>query len=276
VAVEALAPPAARTTRAQWGHTRVPAQVWILTARAMRTLVLDPRMIVAKLLGPLVTLLVLSQVFATIADAPDFPPGVSYLDFLVPAIMLNSVLQSALQTGRGLSRDMHDGIVARFRALPVWPGSLLLARSLADLARSFLQLVSLLLVAWALLGFSPAGGVTGVILAAALALAVGWGVGWAFIALACWIRNAELVDNVSGLLLFPLLFASNAFVPLERLPGWLHALASVNPMTHAIQAARDLTLGHPAAGGVLAAVAISLPIALASAALAVRGFRRPL
>lgn len=110
----------------------------------------------------------------------------------------------------------------------------------------------------------------------ALALVVGGGLGWIFIAIACWIRNAELMQGIAGLVMFPLMFAANAFVPVSGLPGWLQAVARLNPMTYGINAARNLTLARPVGSGVMAAVLISLMIAAMAAVIAIRGFRRPM
>ena len=109
-----------------------------------------------------------------------------------------------------------------------------------------------------------------------LALVVGNGLGWIFLALACWIRNAELMQSIASMVMFPLIFASNAFVPLTSLPRWLQTVAGLNPVSHGIDAARNLTLAHPVGGSAIVAVAISVVIAVTAAAIAIRGVRRPL
>ncbi|NUT96633.1 MAG: ABC transporter permease, partial [Saccharothrix sp.] len=111
--------------------------------------------------------------------------------------------------------------------------------------------------------------------ALALSLAVGWGLGWVFLAIATWLRNAELMQTVGFLAMFPLMFASSAYVPVSGLPGWLQAVANVNPLTHAVDAARALALAHPVTG-VVGALVTSAALAVVGWAFAVRGFRRPL
>jgi ABC-2 type transport system permease protein len=258
-----------------WRGSPLGTQVLVLTTRSLRALVLDPRMIMVSMLGPLLMLVVFSQIFAGIAGAAGFPSGVRYIDFLVPAIMMTTALQSALNTATGLLQEMKNGIVARFLSLPLWPGSVLIARSLADLTRTALQLVFLVVISYAVFGFAPAGGLPGTLAALGMALIVGGCLGWIFIALACRIRRAELMQAVAGLVTFPLMFASNAFVPVTGLPTWVRMVAYVNPMTYGIDAARSLTLGHPAGGSAICAIAISLVIVGVSAVVAVRGFRRP-
>ncbi|CCH28643.1 ABC transporter permease [Actinosynnema sp. NPDC047251] len=259
----------------RWRGTDFATQVLVLTQRSLRTLVSDPRMIVFSILQPLIMLTLFSQIFASIANTPGFPAGVSYIDFLMPAILVNTAMQSALQAGVGLVTDMKNGVLARFRSLPIRLGSVLVARSLSDLVRTAAQLVLMLLFAVTIFGFSPAGGIAGVAGALALALAVGWALGWIFLAIASWLRNAELMQTVGFLAMFPLMFASSAYVPVSGLPGWLQAIANVNPLTYAVDAARALALSHPVTG-VVAALGTSAVLAVIGWVFAVRGFRRPL
>jgi ABC-2 type transport system permease protein len=259
-----------------WRGTNVATQIMVLTGRSLRAIVRDPRMIIFSLLQPLVMLVLFSQIFASIAKTPGFPTGVSYIDFLMPAILVNTAMGSAVQSGVGLVTDMKNGVLARFRSLPIRMGSVLVARSLSDVVRTGVQLIIMLIFAALLFGFAPPGGMGGVAAAWALGLAVGWGLGWIFIAAGAWLRNAEVMQMVGFLLMFPLMFASSAYVPVSGLPGWLQAVAHVNPMTYAVNASRDLALSLPVGTGAISALATSAGLAIVGAALAIRGFRRPL
>lgn len=265
--------PSATTT--PWRGSSVPTQIAVLTGRSLRAIVRDPRMIVFSLLQPLVMLLLFSQIFSSIAHTPGFPTGVSYINYLMPAILVNTAMGSAVQSGVGLVSDMKNGVLARFRSLPIRLGSVLFARSLSDVVRTGIQLIIMVIFAVLLFGFSPAGGVLGVLGAWALGLIVGWGLGWVFIAAAAWLRNAEVMQMVGFLLMFPLMFASSAYVPISGLPGWLQVVAHVNPMTYAVNAARDLSLAQPVGTGVISAIATSGALAIIGALAAIRGFRRP-
>jgi ABC-2 type transport system permease protein len=264
------------TVPRSWRGTDVATQILVLTGRSLRAIWRDPRMIVFSLLQPLVMLLLFSQIFSSIARTPGFPHGVSYIDFLMPAILVTTALGAAVQAGVGLVNDMKNGVLARFRSLPIRLGSVLVARSLSDMVRTGVQLVLMLLFAAAVFGFSPAGGVAGVAAAWALGLVVGWGIGWIFLAAGSWLRNAEIMQMVGFLLMFPLMFASSAYVPVANLPGWLQVVARVNPMTYAVNASRALTLDMPVGTGVLSALATSAGLAIVGAMLAISGFRRPL
>ncbi|HKN99789.1 MAG TPA: ABC transporter permease [Pseudonocardiaceae bacterium] len=259
-----------------WRGTNVATQIVVLTGRSLRAIVRDPRMVVFSLLQPLVMLVLFSQIFSSIARTPGFPAGVSYIDYLMPAILVNTAMGSAVQSGVGLVTDMKNGVLARFRSLPIRLGSVLVARSLSDVVRTGIQLVMMLVFAALLFGFAPAGGFVGVVAAWALGLVVGWGLGWIFIAAGAWLRNAEVMQMVGFLLMFPLMFASSAYVPISGLPGWLRAVAHVNPMTYAVNASRNLALSMPVGTGAIAALATSAGLAIIGSVLAVRGFRRPL
>ncbi|ATE52819.1 ABC transporter permease [Actinosynnema pretiosum] len=270
-----LAAPPTAAARTRWRGTGFGTQVLVLTQRSLRALVSDPRMILFSVLQPLVMLALFSQIFSSIAQTPGFPAGVDYIDYLLPAILVNTAMQSALQAGVGLVSDMKNGVLARFRSLPIRPGSVLVARSLSDLVRTTGQLLLMVLFAAVLFGFSPSGGVVGVGAALLLALAVGWGLGWVFLAVGAWLRNTELMQTVGFLAMFPLMFASSAYVPVGNLPGWLQAVASVNPLTHAVDAARSLSLAQPAEG-VLSALVATAVLAAAGWWAAERGFKRPM
>lgn len=267
-----------RVTPAQpesWQPAGVLTQVRVLTARSLRALVNDPRAVVMALLMPLIMLVLFSQVFGSLATGRSFPAGVSYIDYLVPAILVNTAMQSALQTGVGLTEDLANGVLGRLRSLPIRLASVLVARSLSDLVRGLVQLLLMVALAAVLFGFSPGGGVLGVAAAIGLALVVGWGLGWVFLALASWLRTAELMQGVGMLAMFPLMFASSAFVPVGGLPGWLQVIARLNPLTYAVDAARQLALGTGVGLGALSAVGASLLLALVGSVFAARLIRRP-
>ena len=260
----------------RWRGTGLIDQIAILTGRSLRALVNDPKLLVLSLLQPLIMLLLFSQVFGSMAGGAAFPAGVSYIDYLMPAILVTSGVGAALQSGIGLVTDMKNGVLGRLRSLPVSNVSVLVARSLSDLVRTAVQLVVLLLAATVLFDFSPAGGVLGVLPAFLLALAVSWALSWVFLAVGAWVRNAESMQTVGFLAMFPLMFASSAFVPVDGLPVWLRVVATINPLTYAVDASRNLALGLPVGNGVVGALAASVGLLVVGVVAAVRGFRRPL
>ncbi|MER2091808.1 MAG: ABC transporter permease, partial [Saccharopolyspora rectivirgula] len=258
-----------------WRGASYPVQVWVLTGRSLRALLRDPRLVIFNLLHPLIMLLVFSQVFGKAMLSAVAEQGGNYVNYLMPAILVTTGIGAALESGVGLITDMKNGVIARFRALPIHPSSVLVARSLSDLVRTAAQLTIVVVVAALLFDFSPAGGASGVTAALLLSLLVSWSLTWVFLAMAAWLRSEEVMNSVGFLAMFPLMFASNAFVPIESLPGWLQAVAKVNPLTYTVDAARGLSLALPMENGPTAAVVVSTLLGALSVLLAVRGFRRP-
>jgi ABC-2 type transport system permease protein len=258
-----------------WHGSSYPTQVLVLTGRSLRALLRTPALVCFSILQPLIMLTLFSQIFGSITSTANFPPGMSYINYLLPAILVNTAMQSSLASGIGLVQDMSNGVLARFRSLPIRPSTVLLARNLSDAVRTAFQLVLMIAFGVLVFGFRPDGGTLGTLAALGLALVVGWALSWVFIAIAAWVRKAELMQTVGFLAMFPLMFASSAFVPVSGLPGWLQAVAKVNPLTYAVDAARSLALAHPVTG-VAGALVTSGVIAAIGAFFAVRGFRRPL
>ncbi|CAL9505260.1 ABC transporter permease [Streptomyces pilosus] len=258
-----------------WQGSSLPAQLMILTGRSVRAHLTHRRALVLALLQPVFMLLLLSEVFGSIVDRGHLPEGVGYLDYLLPALLVTTGIGPSVASGIGLVRDMDNGAVARLRTLPIQSSLLLLARSLADLLRTAAQLVILVAVAVLALGSRPAGGPFGVLAALLLTCVVVWALTWIFLALAAWLRSAEAMQAAAYLVTFPLMFASSAFVPVDRLPGWLQILAKLNPLSYAMDASRALALDTPLGTRLWAALGASLLVAALGSAAAVWAFRRP-
>ncbi|MFD0772471.1 ABC transporter permease [Streptomonospora algeriensis] len=212
-----------------------------MAARSLRRL-LSPRMLLISLVQPLLLLTLFSQMFRGIAEVAGFAPGISYVDYLVPAILVTTAAQTAMWTGTGIADEMRSGILPRLRRLPVNMAAVVIGRNVHDMVRIALQLAAVTAVAAGALGYDPPGGVAGTLAAAATAVLFGGGLSAVFIALGTWLRNPELLQMVGVALIFPLMFVSTAFVPLHQQPPWLAALAAANPITYAIESSRGLAL----------------------------------
>ncbi|WP_338597831.1 ABC transporter permease [Saccharopolyspora sp. SCSIO 74807] len=273
----ATAPVAAgATTAPRWNGSSVATQIAVLTERSLRAFAGDPGLVLIGLIQPVMTLFVFTQIFTNFALAAKLPAGTEYLDFLLPAVLVNHVVQTSSQTGIGLVEDLRNGIVARLRSMPIIPSALLLARSASDLIRSAIQVALILVLAWAVLGYSPAGGFGGTLLSALLTLAVGTALSWAFLAMGACLRRTEPMQNISVLVMVPLMFISSAFVPIEELPDWLEFVARINPLTYAVDASRAVALGLDGTYLIGPSLLISIAVTAVSAGIAVRGFRKPL
>ncbi|QHZ00068.1 ABC transporter, permease protein [Streptomyces sp. S4.7] len=251
------------------------AQLWVLAARQIGAICGDPRIVVLAAVQPIVMLLLFTQIFGRMANPALFPPGVTYTDYLVPALLITTGIGSAQAAGVGLVRDSESGIVQRFRFLPVRPLYVLLARSSGDICRVAIQLAALLVCARVGLGFSPAGGLVGLVGAFLLSLLVCWSMIWIFLALAAWLRSVEVLGSIGFFVMSPLMFASSAFIPVEALPGWVRVVATVNPLTYAVDASRNLALDWDLGNSLLGALLSSAGLITVMCLLALRGFKRP-
>ncbi|MFG2846330.1 ABC transporter permease [Kitasatospora sp. NPDC048296] len=248
-------------------------QILVLSGRSLRAL-RDPALVVPGVLEPILMLTVFSQVFKSLAQTSSFPAGVTYIDYLLPAFLVTSAVSAALKSGVALTTELNNGIVARFRSMPIRPASILIGRSIADTVLSGVNMLVMVVAGALVFGFDPAGGVLGAAGALLIAVMLSWSLGWVFMALSAVLRRPEAMQPIGGIVNLVLLFASNAFVPVDGLPGWLRAFAEVNPMSHAITAARELALGEAHLSSLLVPPAICVVIVLVAAPLAVRTFRR--
>ncbi len=267
---------ASRVDTSTWRGTNVPVQIFVLTGRTLRGLVRNPQLLIISMAQPVVFLVLLTQVFSSLASADNFPAGITYVDYLMPAFIAVSGLSAASEAGVGLTTDMRSGVLSRFRSLPVSNISVLFARSIAEVFRNVLVIAMLVVLAILLFDFDPPGGLSGVVFAGLLALAVSWGVVWVFLALGAWMRTAEGMQALGFMLLFPLMFVSSMFVPVANLPGWLQAVAKINPVTYLVDAARNLAFDLPVGNGIVLTLVASLALMIIGMVAAILGFRRPL
>ena len=222
-------------------------QVGVLTRRSLIAFWHEKSRLVTSLMMPIILLLLFSQVFGTaLTSSATFPPGVSYIDYLVPAILVTTTMSSAMSSGVGIVTDLENGVMARFRALPISLMSVPTARSISDAIKGFGQAVIILGLAYLVLDYRPAGGSLGALGAVTVSVVLGFALSWLYQALGASLRKAESVQSVSMMLMFPLMFASSAYVPVASLPEWLQVVAKVNPLTYAVDAARGFSMGDVA------------------------------
>ncbi|WP_078428379.1 ABC transporter permease [Alkalihalobacterium alkalinitrilicum] len=165
-----------------------------------------------------------------------------YLQFLLPGILVQTVVFTSIYTGTALNTDISKGIFDRFRSLPIWSPSPLVGALLADTIRYTIA-SSIVIVLGLILGFRPSGGVIGVLLGVLLLLVFAFSLSWIFTSLGLVMRTPNAVMGVSMVVLFPLTFGSNVFVDPETMPSWLQAFVEVNPITLLVTAVRGLMQG---------------------------------
>ncbi|MEM1332225.1 MAG: ABC transporter permease [Actinomycetota bacterium] len=194
-----------------------------------------PELLVFVLISPVMFVLLFAYVFGNSIEIP----GVSYREFLIAGIFAQTVAFGSTFTGAGIAEDMQKGIVDRFRSLPMSRSAVLAGRTISDVIYNVLSLafmsVTGLLVGWRIRG-SFLDAVFGYLLLLVFAYTLSWVM--AFIAL--HVPSPEVINNASFVVIFPLTFIANTFVPSDDLPGPLEAFANWNPISAITQASRDL------------------------------------
>jgi ABC-2 type transport system permease protein len=195
-----------------------------------------------------------------------------YLQFILPGTIVMSVLFTTVYSGVSLNTDMTKGVVDRFRSLPIWPAAPLVGAVVGDSVRYVLA-GTVVVIVGVILGYSPEGGVDGVIAAMALVVLVAFGLAWVFTTVGLVMRSPNAVMNTGFMALFPLLFISNAFVPPETLPSAIEAFVDVNPFTHLVTAARGLMDGTSEMGDILLVIGEAALLTAVFAPLTMRLYR---
>ena len=216
----------------------------IITKRNIMRYIRLPQLIVISSIQPIMFLTLFNFVFGGALGAA---AGVDYINFLLPGIMVQTILFGALQTGIGLSRDLNAGIIDRFRSLPMSRSAVLTGRTTADLIRNTSTAMILLITGFAY-GFRFQNGTLDAFIMVLTIVAFGYAFSWvaAFIGLA--VKDEETSQLAGFLFIFPLTFASATFVPTDTMPGWLQAFANNQPVTFAVTSARHFALGTPSNG----------------------------
>ena len=196
-----------------------------------------------------------------------------YLPVLIPGILAQTALTVCMATGVQMREDMDKGVFDRFKSLPIARLAPLAGPMVADLVRYALASVLTLLTGLAI-GYRPAGGVLGCVAGIVLTIVAGWSLAWIFTWLGTVARSAQSVQGISLMIMFPLTFLSNAFVPAETLPGWLQTFVSVNPVSHVVTAVRDLFNDGRFTGEVGWALLGCAVVVAVFAPLAVRSYSR--
>ena len=196
-----------------------------------------------------------------------------YRDYLLPGILVMSVLFTTVYSGVALNTDLTKGVVDRFRSLPIWRGAPLLGSMIGDSVRYLLAGTVIILVG-VILGFRPDAGVGGATAALALVVAFAFGLSWVFTTLGLVLRTPSAVLNAGFMGIFPLTFLSNVFVEPETLPGPLEAFVDVNPISILATASRGLMAGNAHARDIVIVLGVATALTAVFAPLTTKLYRR--
>jgi ABC-2 type transport system permease protein len=241
----------------------------VMARRQLRKILRRPMYVVYLFVQPVIFVLLFRYVFGGAINTG----RVSYVNYLMPGIIVMTAIFGALTTGLGLTEDLKAGVVDRFRSLPIARSAVLLGRTAADLVTNTLTLIVMLLIGLAV-GFRPGQPVYEVVLAFGLVLAFAYVFSWISAFIGLTVRDPETAQSVGFIWVFPLVFASSAFVPTSSMPGVVHTFADLNPVTLTVNAARALMIGHgDLLGPTLGTLAWLVGLLLVFVPLAVRAFR---
>ncbi|WP_328708437.1 ABC transporter permease [Microbispora hainanensis] len=248
-------------------------ETWVQTLsmawRALKKMRRKPEQFFDVLIQPLL----FTAMFAFIFGGAISGSVSNYLPILIPGILAQTALTVCMATGVQLREDMDKGVFDRFKSLPIARIAPLAGPMIADLIRYGIASV-LTVVTGLIIGYRPGGGVLGCIGGVALTIIAGWSLAWIFTWLGTMARSAQSVQGISMMIMFPLTFLSNAFVPAKTLPGWLEAFVKVNPVSHVVSAVRDLFNDGAVTAEVGWAVVGCAVVVAVFAPLAVRSYSR--
>ncbi len=239
-----------------------------IARRNLLRILRNPRLLVFSAVQPAMLLVL----FRYVLGGAIHIPGVSYVDYIVPAVFIEAVMIGGMATAIGLADDLGSGIIDRFRSLPMARSAVLAGRTLADLSRSVFAL-ALMVALGLLVGFSFHASTGGIIAGLALVLVFGYCFSWIYATIGLLTKDPETAQVAGILPFFVLVFASSAIVPVATMPGWLQPFARHQPVSITINAVRALLQGEPTHHWVWQSLAWSAGILLVFFTIAVRLYR---
>lgn len=257
---------ASRLRRFGWSFT----DTWLVTWRNLMFFARNPYWIMIAVVQPIMFTLLFVFVFG---GAITLPGDLTYADYAIPGIIIQTVVFSSLGSGINIADDLQKGVMDRYRSLPIGRGAVLTGRTVSDLARNFGGALIMAGVGYAV-GYRFHGTLLDGLAAMGLCLAFGYAFSWiaAFIGLIS--RTTQTAEVAGFTWAFPVVFASSIFVPIDSMPGWLEAFAQVNPVTLASDAVRHLSLDEPVGNDAWLTLAWCVGIIVVFRTLAVWRFRR--
>jgi ABC-2 type transport system permease protein len=242
-------------------------QLAALVVRNLRTTARVPQLLMFSLTMPMAMLVLFSQVFRSVADAPGFPAGVEYIDFITPAMLAVATVMAGTNVGVAAAIDHTNGLHDRFRTLAMPRGLPAAARTLNEMVFTVARAGLMIGAAWLLLGFRFHGNLLDAVGGSAVLLVLAGAMSALFGRIGDHLRRPDVVQFAGMMFMMPLMFVSSAFAPLDTMPDWMRALASANPVSHATDALRGAVLGTGSIGDVAIAVGAAAAMWLAAASV---------
>ena len=229
----------------------------------------SPELVIGFLVQPVMFILLFTYVLGGAIETP----GYDYIDFLMPGIIVQTIAFGGFVTAIALAEDMRKGLIDRFRSLPIARSAVLAGRTISDVVTNAASLAVMLAVGM-LVGFSFDANPVEIVAGVLLLLLLGYAFSWIFALIGLSSATPEAAQQVGFIVLFPLTFASSAFVPVESMPSWLQSFAEVNPFTIFVDAMRALWIGAPAGNNVWGAVVWCIVLVAVFAPIATWRYRQ--
>ena len=213
---------------------------WLVTRRNLITLTRVPTVFIFELVQPIMFVLLFRFIYAN--QFAFLPPELSYVQFLMPGIFIQNALFQSTNTAIGLAEDLKTGIIDRFRSLPMARSAVLVGRTGSDLVKNLLLLIIVIGIGY-LVGFKFENGLLNALGVVVLVMAVGFAFSWISACIGLALKQVEAVQAASFTWIFPVVFVSSAFVPIQGMAPFLQVVARNNPVTHWCNLARYLAIG---------------------------------
>jgi len=248
------------------------ADALVLAKRNIIQIPRSPELLIFSTIQPVMFVLLFRYVFGGAISVAG-TGSADYVNYLMAGIFVQTVAFGSVTTGVGLAEDLQRGLIDRFRSLPMSRSAVLTGRTLADLVRNLFTVLVMFAVGL-LVGFRPAGGVLGITAALGLLLLFSFAMSWVAATIGLLVRSVEAAQSAGFIWLFPLTFASSAFVPITSMPGWLQVFAKNQPVTVVVDAVRNFFLGLPGDSHSWLAFVWCFAILIVFVPLSVRRYRR--
>lgn len=243
--------------------------IWIMVKRNLLRYRRLPQLIVFSFIQPIMFVLLFAYVFGGAIQTP----GVNYINYLLPGILVQTTLFGAMMTGVGLADDLSKGMIDRFRSLPMARSAVLAGRTITESLRN-LFVVTIMTVVGYLIGFRIEHGFLNFTLAVGLTILFGFAFTWVSATIGLSVKNVETAQTAGFIWVFPLAFASSIFVPVATMKSGLRAFAEHNPVTYAVNVVRALALGTPVGHDLWYALAWIAGLLVVFVPLAVSRYRK--
>lgn len=254
---------------AKQGPFWVLSDIGVMVRRNLLRYIRLPQLLIFSTIQPVMFLLLFAYVFGGAIKTP----GSNYISYLIPGIIVQTVIFGAMQTGVGLADDLTKGMIDRFKSLPMARSAVLAGRTIADSLRNVFVVLLMTGVGF-IIGFRSHASVLDLLGALAITIVFGFSFSWISAAIGMAVKNVETAQVAGFIWVFPLVFASSIFVPVQTMPSWLQAWAKISPITVTVNTVRGLTLGLPIGNNAWYSVLWMAGILLVFVPLAISKYRR--